>query len=314
MIRLTNKHAFFYTEWLSNFYKTGFSWIAFGERNYFTTTEQAFMWAKAKYFGDQDTAAEILGTYEPLKCKQLGRLVKNYNDKQWSLVRYSFMHDVNYAKYTQDKELQAKLLDKQFDGKTFVEASPTDCVWGIGFGQVDAPDDESLWLGQNLLGKVLTQVRAELLAGKQFTSTASAEFAYEYDRFGNLHVDRKCLAGARCESIEVLCSAWNANLKDNDIAKLAAESEDYVDSLELKMNVFVDNCCISLSWHLFGLDVDYNAYKAFIEHVSFRAINDAVEAATEWFAQHNLEEISEKFYAEAEIGVAKAIVERLKLN
>ncbi len=79
------------------------------------------------------------------------------------------------------------------------------------------------------------------------------------------------------------------------------------------MNVFVDNCCISLSWHLFGLDVFYNAYKAFIEHVSFRAINDAVEAATEWFAQHNLEEISEKFYAEAEQGVAKAVVDRLKL-
>ena len=164
MIKLTSKYAFFYTEWPSNFYKTSFMWYAFGERNQFYTSEQAFMWAKAKYFGDEQKVAEILITKEPMKCKQLGRLVRNYNDKEWSLVRYSFMHDVNYAKYTQDRTLQLKLLDQQFDRKTFVEASPTDCVWGIGLAQSDPLiEDEKNWHGQNLLGKVLTQVRAEII-------------------------------------------------------------------------------------------------------------------------------------------------------
>ena len=61
------------------------------------------------------------------------------------------------------RTISAKILDPAFDGKEFVEASPTDRNWGIGFSQVDAPDDESKWLGQNLLGKVITQVRDEIL-------------------------------------------------------------------------------------------------------------------------------------------------------
>lgn len=165
MIRLTDKYAFFYTEWPSNFYKTSFEWEAFGEKNRFFCTEQAFMWAKAKYFGDQETADNILlEKSSPMVCKQLGRLVKNYDDKKWSLVRYSFMHDVNYEKYKQDMSLRAKLIDKPFDGKTFVEASPTDKIWGVGLAQSNPQIvDEKNWKGQNLLGKVVTQVRAEII-------------------------------------------------------------------------------------------------------------------------------------------------------
>lgn len=170
MIRLTDKHVFFYTEWPSNFYHTKFTWKAFGEEHEFFCTEQAFMWAKAKYFGDNVSAIKILEADVPMKCKQLGRLVKGYDDKQWSLVRYSFMHDVNFEKYNQDIKLKTKLLDSAFDGKAFVEASPTDKIWGIGFAQIDAPDDETKWLGQNLLGKVLTQVRAELASDKKYLS------------------------------------------------------------------------------------------------------------------------------------------------
>ncbi|MBP5555885.1 MAG: DUF1768 domain-containing protein, partial [Lachnospiraceae bacterium] len=82
----------------------------------------------------------------PMVCKQLGRLVAGYDDKAWSLVRYSFMHDCNYEKYKQDLALRAKLLDKQFEGKTFVEASPTDCIWGVGLAKDDPKIlDEKNW-------------------------------------------------------------------------------------------------------------------------------------------------------------------------
>ena len=123
------------------------------------------MWAKAKYFNDEDTArAILLEDSDPMTCKSLGRIVANYDDKQWSLVRYSFMHDVNYEKYKQDLKLREKLLDPQFDGLTFVEASPTDRIWGVGLAQSDPKiEDESNWHGQNLLGKVITQVRAEII-------------------------------------------------------------------------------------------------------------------------------------------------------
>lgn len=163
-MKITDKHVFFYVEWPSNFCKTHFIWEAFGEKHEFFCTEQAFMWAKAKYFGDEEIASRILDATTPMDCKQLGRIVKGYDDKQWNLVRYSFMHDVNFEKYSQDIKLRAKLLDPRFDGKTFVEASPTDCIWGIGRSE-DYPliDNEKKWRGQNLLGKVLTQVREEIM-------------------------------------------------------------------------------------------------------------------------------------------------------
>lgn len=162
-MKITNSHVFFYTEWPSNFKATSFEWEAFGEKHRFFCTEQAFMWAKAKYFGDEDIAKAILSeTSDPMTCKHLGRMVSNYNDKKWDLVRYSFMYDVNFCKYTQDKELQNKLLDPKFEGKTFVEASPTDKIWGIGLAEGipdHVLDNENNWKGTNLLGKVITRVR-----------------------------------------------------------------------------------------------------------------------------------------------------------
>ena len=314
MIRLTDKHAFFYTEWPSNFWRTKFTWKAFGEEHEFFCTEQAFMWAKAKYFGDNDSAAKILEADDPLKCKQLGRLVKGYDDKQWSLVKYSFMRDVNFEKYSQDIKLKEKLLDSAFDGKEFVEASPTDRIWGIGFAQVDAPDDESQWLGQNLLGKVITQVRAELCICK-IDGGFDNHPQFSYSEQGYLKVDRKFLSGARCNSLEVLCSAWNANLTDNELAKIKTVYPDsYKDYLEMKMNIFVDDVCVKLVWNVHGLDVSFDGYSAFLHHASFRAIADAIEAAVNWLAMHNLDELSEEFYVEAEQEIAKAVIAALDVD
>ena len=153
MIIVTEKHAFFYTEWPSNFYKTKFTWTAFGETHEFFCTEQAFMWAKAT-------------TKEPRSCKTYGRDVKNYVDSEWDKVRYKYMLEPNIERFRQDEVLKSKLLDPKFDGKTFVEASPYDKIWGIKMGMntpIDELDDENLWIGRNLLGKVITEVRNTLL-------------------------------------------------------------------------------------------------------------------------------------------------------
>ena len=167
---ITDNHIFFYTNFLSNFHKTSFVWEAFGEKHTFFCTEQAFMWAKAMYFNDKTTAQKILQEKEdPLKCKRLGRLVSNYDDKKWDLVREDMMFQVNLCKYQQDDEMQKLILDPQFEGKTFVEASPTDMIWGCGYGlaaDVEALDNEEYWTGRNLLGKVLTDVRATVAHDK----------------------------------------------------------------------------------------------------------------------------------------------------
>lgn len=170
-MKITDKHIFFYTEWPSNFAKTKFTWEAFGEKHEFFCTEQAFMWAKAMYFNSPDEAKEILKTEAegntPMKSKLLGRQVKNYDDKKWDLVRFSFMYEVNLCKYQQDKRLQEKLLDSKFDNKLFVEASPTDRIWGIGLCENDPNiDDETNWKGTNLLGEVITAVRKTIISDK----------------------------------------------------------------------------------------------------------------------------------------------------
>lgn len=172
--RVTDKYVFFYGSFLSNFARCSFTWEYMGESHEFFCTEQAFMWAKAKLFGDSVAAKRILDVIgdpmeckigDPMECKKLGRLVKNYDDEKWSEVRYNVMRDVNFAKFSQCSYYQNKFLDHEFDEKTFVEASPSDGIWGIRMCIADKGVlDERNWNGQNLLGKALTEVRERLLA------------------------------------------------------------------------------------------------------------------------------------------------------
>lgn len=127
----------------SNFYPCEFTW----EGRRFNCSEQAFMWAKAYWFSDEETANQILLETDPKKIKKLGRKVKNFDDSKWAKIRYHFMLTINRAKYTQNKELRDILLST--GRATIVEDSPFDYIWGTG-------KDGS---GQNLLGKVLMELR-----------------------------------------------------------------------------------------------------------------------------------------------------------
>jgi len=124
------------------------------------------MWAKAKTFGDAEAAEKILAVEDdPMECKKLGRSVKGYDDREWDKVRYQMMYEVNYERFSQDSCLRQLLLSSEYDEKMFVEASPYDSIWGIKLGlgtPVHILDDEKNWNGQNLLGKVLTEVRQYL--------------------------------------------------------------------------------------------------------------------------------------------------------
>ena len=164
--RVTDKYVFFYGSFLSNFARCKFTWAYMGHIHEFFCTEQAFMWAKAQYFGDYATAKKILDVIgDPMECKKLGRLVQNYDDEKWSAIRYEVMRDVNFARFNQCSYHYNKLMVPEFDGKTFVEASPVDGIWGIKMGIKDKGIlDERNWKGQNLMGKAITEVRERLLA------------------------------------------------------------------------------------------------------------------------------------------------------
>ena len=121
------------------------------------------MLGKARLFGDAETGEKIMAADHPRQHKALGRRVTPFDDKVWRRERETIVLTGNRAKFTQNEELRALLLATA--GTTLVEASPYDRIWGIGLGAKDPrAQDPAQWRGQNLLGKILTQLREELLA------------------------------------------------------------------------------------------------------------------------------------------------------
>ena len=162
-MRVTDKHIFFWGEWPSNWFPTHFVVKEGRNELEFFNSEQYFMYRKAKTFGDEEIAERILSEgKKPKTAKALGRKVKNYDDAVWSEKRYQVMTDAIMYKFSQDNKLKELLMNPEFDGKKFVEASPYDGIWGIKCDEATASDDESTWNGLNLLGKALDDVRDKL--------------------------------------------------------------------------------------------------------------------------------------------------------
>ena len=137
----------------------------------FNTAEQAMMYHKAKVFGDDAIAEQILATSDARKQKALGRKVKGFDNAVWDQHKEDIVLRANRAKFGQNKGLRRKLF--QTGDRMLVEASPLDLIWGIGLDADNArstPPDQ--WPGQNLLGKIITQVREELKA--EFPEEAAA--------------------------------------------------------------------------------------------------------------------------------------------
>lgn len=120
------------------------------------------MHGKALLFEDHEIAAKILQTTSPRTMKALGRKVRGFNDKVWTKNRERIVYENSMAKFTQNPHLLQGLLNTN---GLLVEASPYDAIWGIGLAEASARNmPHKQWPGLNLLGKILTQVRDDILA------------------------------------------------------------------------------------------------------------------------------------------------------
>jgi len=151
---VTDTHVFFYGGPFSQ-------WAAckFTARNVvFNCAEQYMMAMKASVMEDDETAEKIMKSFNPKEQKKLGRQVKNFDAARWDRLKYDIVLKGNFYKFRQNPGLMRHLMDTE--DKIIVEASPYDRIWGIGLGMEDKRIyDESQWQGENLLGKVLMEVR-----------------------------------------------------------------------------------------------------------------------------------------------------------
>jgi ribA/ribD-fused uncharacterized protein len=164
--KVTDTHVFFFGYdrpepecCLQQWYPSPFS----ADEKQFHTAEQYMMYHKALLMGDTEVADRIAATDTPAKAKQLGREVRNFQQKIWDDNCDRVVEEGNYAKFEQNEQLKTVLLGT--GQRALVETSPNDRLWGIGFNSEDAEGNEDKW-GQNKLGKALERARERLRKDK----------------------------------------------------------------------------------------------------------------------------------------------------
>ena len=158
-ITITDDYVLFWGGWPSQWHPADFT--VGGVR--YNCCEQYMMAEKARVFGDQAALARILATRNPRQQKAIGRTVHGFDAGAWNDVCRGIVFTGNLARFSQNEAARRELLAT--GGRTIVEASPTDRVWGIGLAQDDPHAlDPARWGGTNWLGVALTQVREALVA------------------------------------------------------------------------------------------------------------------------------------------------------
>lgn len=129
----------------------------------FHTAEQYMMFHKALLFKDFASSQRILRAKHPREQKELGRGVMGFDATLWESQREAIVYQGNKLKFMQNPSLLKHLLETR--GTDLVEASPDDCIWGIGWRASDPQaQDPTQWRGLNLLGKILTRLREDIWA------------------------------------------------------------------------------------------------------------------------------------------------------
>lgn len=164
---ITEKYFFFWKHRLSQWHIVDFTVNGV----IFNCCEMYMMYNKALLMEDSVTADIILQEKNPANHQKLGRQIKNFNQALWNGNKYNIVLAGNLARFMQSAKCRELLLAT--GDKEICESSPYDLVWGCGLSKEDPLIlDKSNWRGENLLGKVLTQVREvikqDILAGSYY--------------------------------------------------------------------------------------------------------------------------------------------------
>jgi len=117
---------------------------------------------KALLFDDDVRAAQILETTKPNEQTRLGLKVTHFVPKLWSNINNVIMHEANYHKFTQNKNLEQELLATA--GTTIAQACPFRGKYCTGYYATEPNcQKRRSWSGDNILGQILTNLRDEII-------------------------------------------------------------------------------------------------------------------------------------------------------
>jgi len=144
----------------SNWYPAEFDYAG----KHYATSEQFMMYQKVMMFGQFDLAEQIMNTPDPEACKIIGRTYfPDFDGALWKKTRYAVVRRGVYAKFAQNPDILQVLLET--GNSILAECAARDADWGIKIGDTDpAYKDISKWQGDNLLGKMLMEIRADIRA------------------------------------------------------------------------------------------------------------------------------------------------------
>lgn len=142
-------------EWafLSNMFPCSFIF----ENIRFTSSEPCYQFKRARTCNDLNKAHRIIITDDPFECKRIGDKVDETDD--WDALSESTMRNINKLKFEQNPHLIELLLTT---GNCTLQEATTNTFWGIGASIRSKAARDNTATGQNVLGKILMQLRSEL--------------------------------------------------------------------------------------------------------------------------------------------------------
>ena len=139
---------------------------------HFTSVEQAYQWKKMKHIKQEAFALEITKAKTPSKAKQIANRVPQNLLEDWHFIKLDVMKQILDAKLEQCSKFRDELSKSQ--GKRIIEATQ-DTYWASGLPPyLSTTTKPEYFPGENWLGRILEDMREELIRSSQSSSTKLA--------------------------------------------------------------------------------------------------------------------------------------------
>ena len=137
----------------------------------YSCIEQFVSESKCLHFGDKIRAAQIRDETDPKAMRRIGERIAGYVNAEWTPHVSRILTEAVFAKYNAPEAAGAR-EELLATGNRVIGEATRNMRYGTGI-HISDPDtaDQTKWEGENLTGKLLMAVRAELIAD----SRAAAE-------------------------------------------------------------------------------------------------------------------------------------------